>query len=73
MTLAQARETYLGKVCDIDWTPIDRKLRPNEPVMRPTLGIVVSEIYQNCYGEIMFRCKDKIYTPFPIERLRNPR
>jgi len=73
MTLQEARDTYLNKVCDIDWSPIERASRPNETISRPTTDVLITNVYENCHKEIFFTCKDKIYTPFPIQRLRNPR
>lgn len=73
MTLEEARAQYLGKTCDIHWGPIDRLARPNEATMRDTKDVVIKEVYQNCHNVILFLCEDKIYTAFPIERLKNPR
>lgn len=73
MTLTEAKEKYLNKLCDINWEPIDRPPRKNETVSQDTKDVVVTEIYENCHGQILFRCKDKIYMPFEVNRLRNPR
>lgn len=73
MTLQEARDTYLGKICDVHWEPLERPKRNGEAVMRDTIGVPIKEVYENCYGEIMFLGADKVYTPFPVARLKNPR
>lgn len=73
MNLEQARLTYLGKVCDVHWEPLDRPKRNGEAIMRDTLDVPIKEVYLNCHNQVMFLAGDKIYTPFPIERLKNPR
>lgn len=72
MTLQEARDTYVGKICDVHWEPLERPKRNGEAVMRDTIGVPIVEVYQNFHGEILFRASDKIYTPFPIARLKNP-
>lgn len=78
MTLQQATEHFLNKVCDVNWEPIDRPARKNEAIPVDTKNIVVTKVYENCYGEILFEadCNHLVYkvcTPFSVKRLRNPR
>lgn len=66
MTLKEAEEKFLGKECFINWkNPNDRQ---NAAVPQKT-RVIVTEIYENCHGIILFKCKDKIYTPFEVWRL----
>lgn len=69
MTLDEATKQFLNKECDIHWGPLDRPARKNESFPSPT-RVVVSEIFLTCYGDIMFRCTDRIYTPFSVQRLK---
>lgn len=73
MTLQEAKEKYLNKICDIGWGPIDRPTRKGETIPNDTVGVYITDVYENCYGSILFRCKDKIYVPFEVTRLKNPR
>ena len=72
MKLMEAKEKYLNKTCDVYWGPTDREPRSGETISNST-EVIVSELYMNCYGEILFRCKNHLYTPFNINRLKNPR
>lgn len=73
MTLQEAKDKFEGKTCDIHWAPLDRKARENEAMMRNTLNVRVKRVYENCHGVVLFECEDTITTPFPVQRLLNPR
>jgi len=73
MTLNEAKDRFLNKICDISWEPIDRPMRKGEAIMRDTLNVLVTEIFVDTHDKVCFRCKDKIYVPFEVTRLRNPR
>ena len=66
MTLNEAREKFVGKECLINWA--NPKDRPNATIPKKT-AVIVTEVYENCHGVILFKCKDKIYTPFEVWRL----
>lgn len=72
MTLQEAQQKYFNKVCDVGWQPLDRPVRANEAIPMDTVGVVVNEVYENCHGELLFKC-DKLFTPFSVKRLKNPR
>lgn len=79
MTLQQAKDQFLNKVCDVNWDPIDRPARKNEAIPVDTVGVTVLHIYENCYGEVLFEAVSdcsavrKVCTPFSVKRLCNPR
>jgi hypothetical protein len=69
MTLEEAKSTFLNKKCTVYWGPLDRPERKGESLPQPT-EVTVSEVYENYAGELLFRCVDKLYMPFRVERLR---
>jgi len=75
MTLQEATEKFLGKVCNVNWGPLDRPVRKNEAIPVDTINVMVTNIYENCYGEVLFLGKTeqlrKVITPFSVLRLRS--
>lgn len=74
MTLQEATEKFLGKLCNVKWGPLDRPARNNEAIPADTCNVTVTNIYENCYGEILFLGKSKelrtVTMPFSVDRLR---
>ena len=69
MTLTEAKEKFEGGTFDVSWGPLDRPLRKGETVPMNTTNIAVKEVFENCYGEILFLTEDKLFMPFDVRRL----
>ena len=70
-SIDEYRNMFLNKQCNVSWEPLDRPIRKGESVSNSVLDTNVYEIYETCYGEILFKC-DKLYTPFDVRRLNLP-
>ena len=73
MTLQEATEKFLGKICNVSWGPLDRPERKGEAIPVDTINVTVTNIHENCYGEVLFlgeATSRKIATPFSVNRLK---
>jgi hypothetical protein len=74
MTLQEATEKFLGKLCNVNWGPLDRLARKNEAIPVDTVNVTVTDIYENCYGEVLFLGETKelrkVTMPFSVDRLQ---
>lgn len=53
MTLQEAKAQFLNKRVDIDWC--NKNERKNATIPRNTTNLLVIEVYENCYGDIMVK------------------
>jgi len=67
MSLETYRELFLGKRCGIDWSIGEN--RKNASISKNTEDVVVSSVYENCYGDVLATFEDKITAPVSVKKL----
>jgi len=71
MNLENARIKYLNQYCDVNWNWTEAPKRGNirDDPTNYTRNVLVTEVYENCHHEVMFRTSEKLTCPFRVERL----